>query len=44
MSDRLSHTKPSQSHLRIARGTELAAALMLWLSTPTLAADQRQDQ
>jgi len=39
MSDRLSHTKPSQSHLRTARGTELAAALMLWLSTPTLAAD-----
>jgi predicted ester cyclase len=25
--------------LRIARGTELAAALMLWLSTPVLAAD-----
>lgn len=39
MSDRLSHTKLSQSHLRIARGTGLAAALMLWLTTPALAAD-----
>ena len=39
MSDKLSHTKQDMSHLRFARGAELAAALMLWLSTPALAAD-----
>src|SRR5260370_1377625 len=39
MSDKVSHTKQDMSHLRFARGAELAAALMLWLSTPALAAD-----
>jgi predicted ester cyclase len=39
MSDKLTHTKQDTSHLRFARGAELAAALMLWLSTPVLGAD-----
>jgi predicted ester cyclase len=39
MSDKLSHTRQDMSHLRLPRGAELAAALMLWLSTPVLAAD-----
>src|ERR1700694_2060052 len=37
MSDRLPHTKPGRSHWRLARGTQLAATLMLSLSAPVLA-------
>src|SRR5258708_7880111 len=39
MSDKVSRPKQDTSHLRFGRGAELAAALMLWLSTPALAAD-----
>src|SRR5712675_3642306 len=39
MSDKVSHTKQDMSHLRLARGVELAAALTLSLSTPAFPAD-----